>query len=85
MKRLLCGVAFAALIAAPVWAQTPSDNQNNPSNPNAGKPPATAQAPAQNAPSVSLHMPIGQLPALDLVQLLAHTKTLSSDEFEGRA
>jgi Zn-dependent M28 family amino/carboxypeptidase len=42
-------------------------------------------APAQNAPSVSLHMPIGQLPALDLVQLLAHTRTLSSDEFEGRA
>jgi len=51
MKRLLCGVAFAALIAAPVWAQTPSDNQNNPSNPNAGKPPAMAQAPAQNAPA----------------------------------
>lgn len=46
MKRLLSGVAFAALIAAPVWAQTPSNNQNNPSNPNAGNPPATAQAPA---------------------------------------
>src|SRR4051812_22758046 len=51
MKRLLCGVAFAALIAAPVWAQTPNNNQNNPSNPNAGNPPATAQAPAQNAPA----------------------------------
>jgi hypothetical protein len=46
MKRLLSGVAFAALIAAPVWAQTPNNNQNNPSNPNAGNPPATAQAPA---------------------------------------
>ena len=51
MKRLLYGVALAALIAAPVWAQTPSDNQNNPSNPNAGNPPASAQAPAQNAPA----------------------------------
>src|SRR5437762_6787346 len=37
------------------------------------------------APSVSSHTPIGQLPALDLNQLLAHTKKLSSDEFEGRA
>src|SRR4051812_13222602 len=41
--------------------------------------------PAQIAPSVSQHLPIGQLPALDLDQLLAHTKKLSSDEFEGRA
>jgi Zn-dependent M28 family amino/carboxypeptidase len=42
-------------------------------------------APAQTAPSVSQHTPIGQLPAIDLDQLLAHTKKLSSDEFEGRA
>ncbi|MCU1384826.1 MAG: putative aminopeptidase [Acidobacteria bacterium] len=42
-------------------------------------------APAQLAPSVSQHVPIGQLPAIDLAQLLAHTKKLSSDEFEGRA
>src|SRR5260221_8521301 len=42
-------------------------------------------APAQNATSVSSQVPIGQLPALDLNQLLAHTKKLSSDEFEGRA
>ena len=30
-------------------------------------------------------MPIGQLPAIDIDALLAHTKVLSSDEFEGRA
>ena len=42
-------------------------------------------APVQTAPSVSPHTPIGQLPAIDLDQLLAHTKKLSSDEFEGRA
>ena len=42
-------------------------------------------APVQTAPSVSQHTPIGQLPAIDLDQLLAHTKKLSSDEFEGRA
>jgi Zn-dependent M28 family amino/carboxypeptidase len=39
----------------------------------------------QTAPSVSQHLPIGQLPPLDLNQLLAHTTKLSSDEFEGRA
>ena len=50
MKRLLCGVAFAALIAAPVWAQTPNTNTKNPNAPS-GNPPATAQAPAQNAPA----------------------------------
>jgi Zn-dependent M28 family amino/carboxypeptidase len=37
------------------------------------------------AASVSTHMTIGQLPAFDLDALLAHTKKLSSDEFEGRA
>jgi len=42
-------------------------------------------APAQLAPSVSVHMPIGELPAIDLSALLAHTRKLSSDEFEGRA
>jgi Zn-dependent M28 family amino/carboxypeptidase len=42
----------------------------------------TAFAPAL---STSTHIPIGQLPAIDLDALLAHTKTLSSDEFEGRA
>jgi Zn-dependent M28 family amino/carboxypeptidase len=42
-------------------------------------------APVQTAPSTSLHMPIGQLPAIDLDALLAETKMLSSDAFEGRA
>ena len=42
-------------------------------------------APAQTSPSVSPHTPIGQLPAIDLDQLLTHTRRLSSDEFEGRA
>jgi len=37
------------------------------------------------APAVSQNLPIGQLPAIDLDALLAHTKVLSSDEFEGRA
>ena len=47
------------------------------------EPKSTAPAPA--APSISVHTPIGQLPAIDLDALLAHTKKLSSDEFEGRA
>jgi hypothetical protein len=42
----------------------------------------TAYAPA---PSTSTHVSLGQLPAIDLDALLAHTKTLSSDEYEGRA
>jgi Zn-dependent M28 family amino/carboxypeptidase len=44
-----------------------------------------ASPPAQLAPSTSQHMAIGQLPPIDLDQLLAHTKVLSSDEYEGRA
>jgi Zn-dependent M28 family amino/carboxypeptidase len=47
-----------------------------------GPSPSTSAPPA---PSVSVHTPIGQLPAIDLNALLAHTKKLSSDEFEGRA
>jgi len=42
-------------------------------------------APAQTAPSTSQHMPIGQLPTIDVDALLAETKVLSSDAFEGRA
>src|SRR6187455_893275 len=42
-------------------------------------------APVQTAPSTSQHLPIGQLPPIDLDALLAETKTLSSDAFEGRA
>jgi Zn-dependent M28 family amino/carboxypeptidase len=36
-------------------------------------------------PSTSQQIPIGQLPSIDSDALLAHTKKLSSDEFEGRA
>src|SRR5678816_2015631 len=47
--------------------------------------PKPEPAPAQLAPSTSQHMAIGQLPPIDLDLLLAETKTLSSDAFEGRA
>src|SRR5215470_12484243 len=40
---------------------------------------------AQRAPSTSQHMPIGQMPTIDVEALLAHTRTLSSDAYEGRA
>jgi Zn-dependent M28 family amino/carboxypeptidase len=36
-------------------------------------------------PSTSQHVPIGQLPDIDTSALLAHTRVLSSDEYEGRA
>jgi Zn-dependent M28 family amino/carboxypeptidase len=42
-------------------------------------------APAQTAPSTSQHVSIGQLPPIDVDAMLAHTKVLSSDEYEGRA
>src|SRR4051812_13363759 len=41
--------------------------------------------PAPAAPSTSPHIAIGQLPTIDADALLAHTKTLSSDQYEGRA
>jgi Zn-dependent M28 family amino/carboxypeptidase len=36
-------------------------------------------------PSTNQRVPIGQLPDIDVDAVLAHTKTLSSDAFEGRA
>jgi hypothetical protein len=53
MKGLFSGVALAALIAVPVWAQAPTNTQNQ--NAPSGNPPASAQAPApsQNAPAAS--------------------------------
>ncbi|MGH9142303.1 MAG: M28 family metallopeptidase [Vicinamibacterales bacterium] len=48
-----------------------------------GAAPSNAAVPA--APSTSVHTPIGQLPPIDIDAILAHTKKLSSDEFEGRA
>jgi Zn-dependent M28 family amino/carboxypeptidase len=41
--------------------------------------------PASPPPSASQQTPIGMLPSIDNPLLLAHTKTLSSDAFEGRA
>src|SRR5947207_1596125 len=35
--------------------------------------------------SATLRTPIGQLPEIDIDAVLAHTKVLSSDEYEGRA
>src|SRR5712672_697188 len=43
------------------------------------------KAPAASQPAASHHIPIGQLPPIDSDALLAHTKVLSSDEYEGRA
>ena len=37
------------------------------------------------APGSAERVPIGQLPDIDIDAVLAHTKVLSSDEFEGRA
>lgn len=47
MMRLLSGVALAALIAAPVWAQTPTSTPT----PNAQAPSAQAPATTQNMPA----------------------------------
>jgi Zn-dependent M28 family amino/carboxypeptidase len=46
------------------------------------KPSAPAEAPP---PSTSQQIPIGQLPPIDPDAVLAHTKELSSDRYEGRA
>ena len=47
--------------------------------------PKAAPSSELRPPSTSQHVPIGQLPNIDTQSLLAHTKTLSSDQFEGRA
>src|SRR3954452_8336313 len=44
-----------------------------------------APAPAAPLSAGSQHMAIGQLPAIDMTALLQHTRTLSSDQYEGRA
>src|SRR5260370_2895817 len=41
--------------------------------------------PAVEQPRAVERIPVGQLPAIDVDAVLAHTKTLSSDEFEGPA
>src|SRR5712691_10912204 len=50
-----------------------------------GPAPSGGGTPAQLGPSTSQHTTIGQLPTIDIDALLAHTKMLSSDAFEGRA
>src|SRR5258706_9625076 len=47
--------------------------------------PQEASRAAGSFPSASRPVPIGQLPDIDMTAVLAHTKMLSSDEFEGRA
>src|SRR5882757_3938811 len=37
-----------------------------------------------SSPVLGPHVPIGQLPDVDVAAVLSHTKALSSDEFEGR-
>jgi Zn-dependent M28 family amino/carboxypeptidase len=46
------------------------------------RPPPAVEAPPPPAPQ---HVPIGQLPPIDINAVLAHTKALASDDFEGRA
>ena len=46
--------------------------------------PKTA-VPPPTAPATSPHLSIGQLPPIDVDAMLAHTKVLSSDQYEGRA
>src|SRR5262245_66168010 len=62
---------LAVVLAAVLVAACSSEPKSPPSEP----PP----------PSSSLHVPIGQLPSIDANGLLAHTKGLSSDQYEGRA
>jgi Zn-dependent M28 family amino/carboxypeptidase len=47
--------------------------------------PAPAASNPVAAPALTQHVPLGQLPAIDNALLLADTRTLSSDQFEGRA
>jgi Zn-dependent M28 family amino/carboxypeptidase len=51
------------------------------------KPEAPARQSAGPVPASTFgdRVPIGQLPEIDAAAVLAHTKTLASDEFEGRA
>ena len=69
MKR--CTAFVIAALAAAAMAACSSEP----------KPPAGQTA----APAPPTHVPIGQLPMIDIDGLLAHTRTLSSDAYEGRA
>lgn len=50
----------------------------------AESPPPPAASPASPAAPVA-HLPLAQLPTVDIDAVLRHTKALSADEFEGRA
>jgi Zn-dependent M28 family amino/carboxypeptidase len=62
--------------AVPALALTLLSSGCSPSTP---PPPA-----ANNMPPPPERIPIGQLPDIDMAAVVAHTKVLSSDEFEGR-
>ena len=49
------------------------------------KPQPAASAPAESVMPPAQQVPIGQLPQIDVDAVLAHTKVLASDQFEGRA
>src|ERR1043166_7187272 len=75
MKRVILAAAAAAALAA--CSQTGGIGAVS-----CGGPPP---APVASVSSSSRPVAIGQLPAIDMDAVLAHTKVLSSDRYEGRA
>src|SRR5438874_2577703 len=63
-------VLTLVLVAASISCSAPAPQQSS----------SVDTASATSGP----HVPIGQLPDIDTTAVLAHTKMLSSDEFEGR-
>ncbi|HEX9918622.1 MAG TPA: M28 family metallopeptidase [Pyrinomonadaceae bacterium] len=76
-KRILSALSLAALLAALTVAcvQTPTTNQTANTNAAATNTNATAALPAELKPA---------LDAINANDIMAHTKVLSSDEYEGR-
>jgi Zn-dependent M28 family amino/carboxypeptidase len=68
-RSISCSAALALTLSVLACGGGPAPAASNP---------VAAPAPAQ-------HVPLGQLPAIDNALLLADTRTLSSDQFEGRA
>ncbi len=73
MTQQLPGLWFGAVLALVIACAGCSNPE--------GQPPASENTPAA-APE---RIPLGQLPDVDIAGVLAHTRVLSSDEFEGRA
>src|SRR5436190_14977920 len=73
IRRLSIAAALSALVAC--------------STGDAGAVSCSMPVPQKQAGAPGSHdrLPIGQLPDIDADAVLAHTKTLSSDEYEGRA